>query len=147
MKIILNSCLCDYFNIFCINRCLQTNGTQGCPRCRRSSMKPGFVWGGCNVLLRTKWHIDMAPFESKTELFSTRRHKNRTNGVCSIPPCSVHLGFISRLNTHGKSCKGELQPQKCTVRAMRLWRALDICVRPCGLAGGNNSYKKNQKKI
>lgn len=24
-------------------RCLQTNGTKGCPRCRSSSMKPGFV--------------------------------------------------------------------------------------------------------
>ncbi|XP_030622683.1 43 kDa receptor-associated protein of the synapse isoform X2 [Chanos chanos] len=24
-------------------KCLQTNGTKGCPKCRRSSMKPGFV--------------------------------------------------------------------------------------------------------
>lgn len=25
-------------------RCLQTNGTKGCPKCFKSSMKPGFVW-------------------------------------------------------------------------------------------------------
>lgn len=24
-------------------RCLQTNGTKGCPKCFKSSMKPGFV--------------------------------------------------------------------------------------------------------
>lgn len=27
-----------------VSRCLQTNGTKGCPKCFKSSIKPGFVW-------------------------------------------------------------------------------------------------------
>lgn len=33
-----------YTRLFRPFRCLQTNGTKGCPKCFKSSMKPGFVW-------------------------------------------------------------------------------------------------------
>lgn len=45
-------------------RCLQTNGTKGCPKCFKSSMKPGFVWlcdGVCALDLQTRRDASQAP--------------------------------------------------------------------------------------
>lgn len=45
-------------------RCLQTNGTKGCPKCFKSSLKPGFVWwraGVCALDVQTKREASQAP--------------------------------------------------------------------------------------
>lgn len=49
LKYVLVITLCSHqliatqLTVFSSHRCLQTNGTKGCPKCHRSSMKLGFV--------------------------------------------------------------------------------------------------------
>ncbi len=58
------TCLLKLLTLFYAFRCLQTNGTKGCPKCFKSSMKPGFVWlwdRVCASDLQTQREASQAP--------------------------------------------------------------------------------------
>ena len=71
-------------------RCLQTNGTKGCPKCFKSSMKPGFVWLWdcvCALDLQTQGEASQAPDWSE----SSRQPQDVAEDVWGvIIHCSVH---------------------------------------------------------
>ncbi len=52
---VATSYLCRSLCSFHACRCLQTNGTKGCPKCHHSSVKLGFVWDCTPALDQNGW--------------------------------------------------------------------------------------------